>query len=278
MRQAVLGGGKRLRSRLTLLSAAAAAAQPLSPAAAALALDAACAIELVHAGSLVHDDMPCFDNAPLRRGQPTIHKVYGEPAAMLTGDALLTLAFEVLSQPAAAVLPQAMRIVSLMARCVGSREGIIGGQSLELSWTPQRALGDIPNLTEPELQRQASAVARYHRMKTGALFGAAAQAGALAAGVRDLGRWSDLGQSIGQFFQLTDDLYDVAASAAGAIKPVGQDATQGRPNAALLVGTRKVQQELQRLIETIELNVTEIAANDRPLRGLLSELRSYMNV
>lgn len=277
MRHATLGGGKRLRSRLTLLVATAVGSGPLSAAEQALALDAACAIELLHAGSLVHDDMPCFDNAPLRRGLQTVHVAFGEPLAMLTGDALLSLAFEVISNCDPSVLPRAMRILYVLARSVGSCEGIIGGQSLELHWNryfPNDA--GIPE--ESETRRQSLAVSRYHYLKTGALFRAAAEVGAIVASGAEAQRWGELGQSIGRFFQLTDDLYDISKSAEPRGKPVQQDLVNARPNAAMIASPQYVVEELGRLLEKLKRDVKAIAANPAPLLRFLGELHTYIKV
>jgi geranylgeranyl diphosphate synthase type II len=175
-----------------------------------LADAAAVAIELIHCASLVHDDMPCFDNADVRRGKPSVHKAYGQPIALLTGDALIVLAFETIAEAAALAPDRAAKLVGLMARYTGSPYGICAGQAWE---------------SEDEIDLRA-----YHQAKTGALFIAATQMGAVAAGV-DPDPWHELGARIGEAFQVADDLRDVLYDEATLGKPVGQDAVHDRPNA-----------------------------------------------
>ena len=175
VRHAVFPGGARIRPRLCL-AVSAACGDP----APALAEAAAAAIELIHCASLVHDDLPCFDDAPLRRGLPSVHAAYGEPIAVLAGDQLIALAFEVLartglSEPAHAL--RAVRLSHVVARGLGMPLGIIAGQGWE---------------SEPRIP-----MATYRRAKTGALFEAAALAGAIAAG-EDAGPWRTFGQRIGE--------------------------------------------------------------------------------
>jgi geranylgeranyl diphosphate synthase, type II len=278
MRHGVLCGGKRLRSRLTLLIADAAAQTPLTRAEGELAMLAACAIELIHAASLIHDDLPAFDNAKTRRGKPTVHIMFGETAAILAGDALLTLAFDVLSRAGPNVLDRGMSIINVLARCVGSREGIIGGQSLELHWETSLSSDEIPAAAgESEQRRQVRALGRYHEMKTGALFRGAAEAGALAAGMSNPSRWRMLGHTVGWFLQLVDDLYDVAPSPRHPLKPVGQDAALGRPNAALLRGISQVKQETEVVLADLRQQISELATNPQPLLGFTTELSAYLD-
>ena len=157
VRHAVFSGGARIRPRLCL--AVAGACGDDAP---AVSEAAAAAIELLHCASLVHDDLPCFDNSPLRRGQPTVHKQYGERLAVLAGDALIVLAFETLARGAAAYPPRLVNLLGTVGRAVGMPSGISAGQA----W---------------ECESQV-ALSEYHRSKTGALFIAACVAGAQAAG------------------------------------------------------------------------------------------------
>lgn len=206
VRHAVFPGGARVRPRLCL-AVAAACGQPESTA----ALAAAVAIELLHCASLVHDDLPCFDDAPLRRGLPSVHRAFGEPLAVLAGDALIILAFEHLARSFAdqpSLLPQMLLTIS---RAVGMPYGITAGQAWEC---------------EPAVR-----VEDYHRAKTGSLFTAATAAGALAVGA-DVAAWSLVGDKIGEAYQVADDLRDVAASTQELGKPVGRDALLNRPSAA----------------------------------------------
>ncbi len=214
MRHAVFPGGARIRPQLCL-----AVATACGDDAPELAEAVAVSVELLHCASLVHDDMPCFDDADTRRGQPTVHKAWGDPLALLAGDALIVMAFEVLSRAGgriaadqAARLPQ---LLSVVCRGVGAQEGIVGGQAWEC---------------EPRAELR-----RYQRAKTGALFVAATTAGALAAGQAPA-PWQPLGEYLGEAYQVADDIRDVLGDAAELGKPVGQDAHHARPSAAADLG------------------------------------------
>ncbi len=210
MRHAVFPGGARIRPRLTL--AVARACEDGDP---AMASAAAAAIEFLHCASLVHDDLPCFDDADMRRGKPSLHKAYGEPLAVLAGDALIVLAFETLAE-APARRPQSLgTVLRVVGGAVGSRGGIVAGQAWE---------------SEPAID-----CALYHQAKTGALFAGATMAGAAAAGVAHQD-WRWLGEKLGEAFQVADDIRDVAATPQELGKPCGQDAAHLRPNYALAHG------------------------------------------
>lgn len=263
MRHAVFPAGKRIRPRLlfTVASACAAGEGELQ-----LAVLAGCAVELIHSASLVHDDLPCFDDAPLRRGRPSVHALYGEAIAVLAGDALLTRAFETLADAPARLARRALRIVSLLGQATGSQRGIIGGQSLEtLSTTGTGALG----------AGQPEEIERYHAMKTGALFRLAAEAGATAAGATDTAAWGEVGQSLGLAYQIADDLCDVCGDEGAAGKPVGRDAALGRPNAVLLEGERAARARVGALLERAQVLATALAVDPTPLTQLLDELRGH---
>ena len=228
IRYAVFPGGHRIRPRLCL--AVAAACGDDDPAAAE---SAAAAIELLHCASLVHDDLPCFDDAETRRQKPTVHVAFGEPLAVLTGDALIVLAFETLARGAAKNPQRLAALVGLVTRAVGSPAGIVAGQAWE---------------SEAEV-----ALSNYQQAKTGALFAAATVAGAAAAGATPL-PWRLLGECLGEAYQVADDLRDVACRQEEIGKPAGRDATLGRPNAALLLGRGGALDRLKRLsAEAIEV-------------------------
>ncbi|ACA18075.1 Polyprenyl synthetase [Methylobacterium sp. 4-46] len=210
IRYAVFPGGHRIRPRLCL--AVARACGDDDPAASDAA---AAAIELLHCASLVHDDLPCFDDAPMRRQKPSVHVAFGEPIALLAGDALIVLAFETLARGAARVPERLGTLVGLVARAVGSPAGIVAGQAWE---------------SEPSVGLSA-----YQQAKTGALFAAATVTGAAAAGAEAM-PWRLLGEYLGEAYQVADDLRDVACRQEEVGKPVGRDATLGRPNAAALLG------------------------------------------
>ena len=208
IRHAVFPGGARIRPRLCL--AVARACGDDDPAAADAA---ATSIELLHCASLIHDDLPCFDDALTRRGKPSVHRAFGEPLAVLAGDALIVMAFQTLARGAAAV-PQRLAALTLtIARSVGAPLGIVAGQAWEC---------------EPSCD-----LAEYQRSKTGALFAAATIAGAAAA---EAEAWRELGERLGEAYQVADDLRDVAGNAEDLGKPVGQDLALGRPSAALQLG------------------------------------------
>jgi geranylgeranyl diphosphate synthase type II len=205
MTHAVLPGGARVRPRLCLSVAHACGDDRPEVADAA-----ATAIELIHCASLVHDDLPCFDDANLRRGRPSVHRAFGQPLAVLAGDALIVMAFEVLARAAEAEAGRAALLTLALARATGMPGGICAGQAWE---------------SEAEID-----LAAYHRAKTGSLFVAATRMGAIAAGY-DPAPWDELGARIGEAFQVADDLHDVLHGEEDLGKPCGQDAAHGRPNA-----------------------------------------------
>ena len=219
MRYAVLDGGKRLRPMLVL--AAAEAVQGHADA----ALRAACAAELIHAYSLVHDDMPCMDNDVLRRGKPTVHVQFGEATALLAGDALQALAFELLT-PEGDAVPPAMQadLCRLLARAAGAH-GMAGGQAIDLA-----SVGKP--LAEPELRAM-------HRLKTGALLqGSVRMGAACASDVPTAARKAldNYGAAIGLAFQVVDDILDVTADSAALGKTAGKDAAADKPTYVSLLG------------------------------------------
>jgi farnesyl diphosphate synthase len=221
MRYAVLDGGKRLRPLLVLATAEAVGNEASS----AAALRAACAIELIHAYSLVHDDMPCMDNDVLRRGKPTVHVQFGEAQALLAGDALQTLAFEMLTPADASVSASVQAAcVGLLARASGY-QGMAGGQAIDLASVGQR-------LGEDQLRQM-------HRLKTGALLlcsvhmGAACVPGVPAAVQAALSRF---GQALGLAFQVVDDVLDVTADSATLGKTAGKDEAADKPTYVALMG------------------------------------------
>jgi len=221
MRYAVLDGGKRLRPLLVLATAEAVGDAANSPA----ALHAACAIELIHAYSLVHDDMPCMDNDVLRRGKPTVHVQFGEAQALLAGDALQTLAFEFLTPPDGSVSAAVQAsCVGLLARASGY-QGMAGGQAIDLASVGQR-------LTEDQLRQM-------HRLKTGALLLCSVQMGAACVpGVPEAvqAALSRFGQALGLAFQVVDDVLDVTADSATLGKTAGKDEAADKPTYVALMG------------------------------------------
>jgi len=215
MRYAVLGGGKRIRP-LLVLAAGEAVDAPQA------ALDAAgCAVEMIHAYSLVHDDLPCMDDDVLRRGRPTVHVVWGEALAMLVGDALQAMAFEVLAR---VERPAAARMVAELAAAAGSR-GMAGGQAIDLA-----AVGG------PMTQ---AALEDMHRRKTGALLRASVRLGAMCGDARDDDARAHLdayAEAIGLAFQVVDDILDVEGDAATLGKTAGKDADSNKPTYVSVLG------------------------------------------
>jgi farnesyl diphosphate synthase len=226
MRYAALGGGKRVRALLAYAGGEFASADPAEVDA------AAAAVEFIHAYSLVHDDLPCMDDDVLRRGKPTVHVAFGEATALLAGDALHSLAFEVLAAPASVT---ATTQLALLANAAGSR-GMAGGQAIDLG-----AVGTRPSLPEVE---------RMHRLKTGALIRASVQLGAacgkaLAAHERDaLDRYA---VSVGLAFQVVDDVLDVEGTADVLGKTAGKDAAQQKPTYVSLLGLDGARQRVEAL-------------------------------
>ena len=209
MHHAVFPAGARVRPKLTLAVALACGEPDPSVTDAA-----ACAIEFMHCASLVHDDLPCFDDADVRRGLPSVHKAYGEPLAVLAGDALILLAFQTVGLLADAPQKLALLVMTL-SRAVGAPVGIIAGQA----WECEESID----------------LRHYHRAKTGALFGAAAIAGAAAAGA-EAEPWRTLGETLGEAYQVADDIRDACASASEIGKPIGRDVVLGRPSAVTSLG------------------------------------------
>ena len=265
MRYAVQGGGKRLRPLLALAACEAVEGAPQA------ALRAACAVELIHAYSLVHDDMPCMDNDVLRRGKPTVHVQFGQAQALLAGDALQALAFEILTpEPSAAAsadLPAAMQaaLCRLLARAAGA-DGMAGGQAIDLA-----SVG-LP-LTEPELRAM-------HRRKTGALLLASVRMGAACAAhplpAAALQALDAYGQALGLAFQVVDDVLDVTADSALLGKTAGKDAAAGKPTYVSLLGLEAARQLAADLLAQAEnaLNALQASglAHTQPLHALARQV------
>lgn len=207
---AVTPGGARIRP--TILTSVAMACGDPSP---ALTDAAGAALELMHSASLVHDDLPCFDDAELRRGKPALHRAFSEPLAVLSGDSLIIMSFQVLARAARHDPATAIALIDVLATRSGMPFGICAGQGWE---------------SEDKIDLSA-----YHQSKTGALFIAATQMGALAAG-QEAEPWTELGARIGEAFQVADDLRDALCDEATLGKPAGQDDLHGRPNAVAQLG------------------------------------------
>ena len=228
MRYGVLDGGQRLRPLLVL--AAAQAAQGPTQA----ALRAAVAVELIHAYSLVHDDMPCMDNDVLRRGKPTVHVKFGQAQAMLAGDAMQALAFEVLTPDEGVEPAMQARLCRLLARAAG-HAGMAGGQAIDLASVGKPLAEDV--------------LRDMHRRKTGALLQASVQMGA-ACGTVDERAWqalTEFGATVGLAFQVVDDILDVTQASDVLGKTAGKDQEQNKPTYVQLMGLEPARQYARQL-------------------------------
>jgi len=247
MRYSVFAGGKRLRPAL-VLAAAEAVGGSFEQAA-----PAACAVEMIHTYSLIHDDLPAMDDDDLRRGRPTCHKVFGDAMAILAGDGLLTLAFEVLTHSSRAeVVPNIVRAVAKGAGTVG----MVGGQVLDLEGE-----GKAPTL---------DGVRAIHNWKTAALLAACCEAGALAGGAT-LTRAENVlqfGQKIGLAFQICDDILDITSTAETLGKTPGKDVQAGKATYPAVMGLEAAQAEAQRLIAAAMDELKPLGAQAQTLQGL----------
>jgi farnesyl diphosphate synthase len=225
MRHAAIGGGKRLRPMLTV------AASRLFAIDRNRALRVGCAIEAIHVYSLIHDDLPCMDNADLRRGKPTIHKAFGEAEAVLAGDSLHALAFEILADAATHEDPWVRSdLVLELARAAGP-SGMAGGQMMDLAAEGQRL--DLPAIT------------RLQQLKTGALIEYAVEAACIMTKLPTDARtpYRGYARNIGLAFQIADDLIDHSGDAAAAGKPTGKDANAGKATFVSLLGEERSRQQ-----------------------------------
>ena len=252
MRYAVLGGGKRLRPLLVYAAGTALGASPDR-------LDAAAAaVEIIHAYSLVHDDLPAMDDDSLRRGRPTCHVVFGEAMAILAGDALQALAFDVLAHDGALDVDAAVRVEMLRALAVAcGSHGMAGGQAFDLA-----AVGT--KLSHADLERM-------HVHKTGALIRASVRLGALAAGCRDKATLDALeryGHAIGLAFQIRDDLLDIEAATEQLGKTAGKDVAAAKPTYPAILGVDASREELDRLTHDALESIAPLGERARSLDDL----------
>lgn len=247
MRHAVFPGGARVRPRLCLaVSHACGNGDP------AAAEAAATAIELLHCASLVHDDMPVFDDARTRRGQLSVHAKFGSPIALLTGDALIVLAFETIARECATRPALIAPLIATVGRAVGMPHGIVAGQAWE---------------SETEIS-----LVDYHRAKTASLFSGSTAAGAIAAGSDPL-PWLGLGEALGAAYQVADDLRDSTAEEADMGKPAGQDAAHGRPNSVQEIGISGSLGRLRSLVDAAVGSIPECRGRDELEKLILGEAK-----
>jgi farnesyl diphosphate synthase len=251
MRYSSLGGGKRLRPFLVVESAA------LFDVPRKGALLVGAALECIHCYSLIHDDLPAMDNSDLRRGRPTLHKATDDATAILAGDALLTLAFDVVTRDE--VHPDAtvrLKLTRALARCAGLG-GMVGGQMLDLAG--EGRFGD----------REPADVAQLQQMKTGALLRFSCIAGALLgqAGASEYRAMDDYGRALGEAFQIADDLLDVEGDAAALGKPAGQDAALNKATFVTQLGVAGAKQRVQDLIAKADAALQPFGAKAEVLRA-----------
>ena len=233
MRYSLTAGGKRFRPILTLATADAVDAATGTGPSRTLVLPFACAIELIHTYSLVHDDLPAMDNASLRRGRPTAHVIYGDGLAILSGDGLLTEAFAVMARPGnqtePALADRRLRAIAVIAEAAGAA-GMVGGQAIDLQAS---GLGKVPSVT-----LNAEDLRAMHERKTGALIQGAAVAGAIMAGASAgaVTVISTYARHLGLAFQIIDDILDAEGATSELGKTAGKDAASGKPTYLSLHG------------------------------------------
>lgn len=236
IRYAVFPAGHRIRPRIALgVARACGDDRP------GLSGGAAAAIELLHCASLVHDDLPAFDDASTRRGKPSVHRAFGEPLAVLTGDALIVMAFETVARLASESPDRLGTLIATLGRAVGTPSGICAGQAWECE-------------TNVDLSA-------YQRAKTGALFAGAAAAGAGAAG-NDDPAWLDFGAGLGEAYQVADDICDLTADPEQIGKPTGQDRAHARPNAAHALGIDGAKKWMAELVQRTIDSIPDVPGRD----------------
>ena len=252
MRYSALDGGKRIRALLCY------AAAELTDCESQIADAAACAVELIHANSLVHDDMPCMDDDDLRRGKPSCHKQFDDATALLVGDALQTLAFEVISDAklysnSHLTAYQQMRLVNLLAKATGSN-GMAGGQGIDLA-----SVGKT--LSQAELETM-------HQMKTGALIQASILLGAIGANDTQLLAIRDFANAVGLAFQVVDDILDVEADSDTLGKTAGKDADSNKPTYVSILGLGAAKQHAKTLYDQAISALAPLGSKAQRLREL----------
>jgi geranylgeranyl diphosphate synthase type II len=258
IRYALLGPGKRLRPRLVLMAAEACGGDV------GAALPAACAVEMIHAYSLVHDDLPAMDDDDLRRGRPTCHKVYGEATAILVGDALQARAFELL---ATQITPAecAGRCCAVLGRAAGAT-ALVGGQAADLAQVSRES----QPLTTDNPESEIATLESIHRRKTGALFVASLELGGIVAGANapQMAALVDFGKKLGLAFQITDDLLDATGSQAATGKRVAKDVDRGKLTFPKLLGVEESRRRARTLVDAACAALGVFAERGASLRSL----------
>ena len=251
MRYSLLAGGKRLRPILCLATC------DLMGGTEAMAMPTACALEMIHTMSLIHDDLPAMDNDDFRRGKPTNHKVYGEDIAILAGDGLLAYAFEYVATQTKNVAPEnIIRVVAALGRTVGAA-GLVGGQVLDLE-------------SEGRSDITAETLSFIHTHKTGALLETSVVSGAIIADANseDITRLSQYAQNIGLAFQIIDDILDITATDEQLGKTAGKDLQAQKATYPSLWGLEKSQLKAQELVDSAITQLSIYGAKAEPLRAV----------
>jgi len=272
MRYSLLGGGKRLRPILVLAACEAVHRGPWHDVR-ALAMPAACAVELIHTYSLIHDDLPAMDDDSLRRGRPTSHVVHGEGMAILAGDGLQAEAFAILARRPDTRDPdlasRTLSAIQVIAEAAGAM-GMVGGQALDLDAAPSRhhARGDRAGQRPPAMD--AAALTDMHARKTGALIRASVLAGAImgGAGPRVLDALDRYAREIGLAFQIVDDILDVEGASADLGKTAGKDAASGKPTCVSLYGLAESKALAAQCLSRAHAALDEAGLADTPLAGI----------
>ncbi len=248
---AVFPGGGRIRPQLCMEVANACGYEYER-----LVISSCLAVELIHCASLVHDDLPCFDNALFRRGKDSTHIKFGEPLAILAGDSLIVRAFEELAAASSGHSDKLATLITLLGKSTGMPAGICSGQGWE---------------SEKEIN-----LASYHRLKTSSLFVAASQMGAVSAG-SDPEPWLGLGEGIGEAFQIADDLRDYKGSEESIGKPINQDVFNNRPNAAMELGSEGARCKIKDVLEKAILSIPECSGKDQLVRIVQKQAKVLMS-
>lgn len=256
VRYSLLSSGKRIRPLLTLATAATFGIDPLTT------LDAACAIEMIHTYSLIHDDLPCMDNDDLRRGKPTLHKVYGEAMALLAGDYLLTFAFETIANADKLGREQRLQMIKALA-ARSSAPGLIGGQAIDIESQGK------------EIDEET--LLQMHTGKTSALLTACLECGSLAAGYPSTPLLQAIGQELGLAYQFQDDLLDVTSTTTLLGKTTGADAARQKPTAVTIYGLEATQKKLEALEVSIFKKLRQLPNQGSPLVFVIRQILERKN-
>ncbi len=250
-RYSLLSPGKRIRPLLTLVTAATFGVDPIT------ALDPACAIEMIHTYSLIHDDLPCMDNDDFRRGKPTLHKIYGEAMALLAGDYLLVFAFEVIAKAPTVSSEQKLQIIKTIATRAGA-PGMVGGQAIDIE-------SEGKEIDEETLLQM-------HYGKTAALFTSCIECGSLAAGYPPTPLLQSIGFELGLAYQFQDDLLNATSTTAILGKTAGSDAAKQKPTAISLFGEKETEERLRQLQHSLSQKLEQLPQNGSKLAALIQSI------